>query len=194
MPGRAVVLRRVLVVGLSALLASCAAPYRDSGRDAPPDGTVDNLAPVEERIDVSGVLVRLAGHLVKTRPELQAARTRARISFETWGDVGSRIELAWLLDRPGTGFQNRSKSRSLLAEYLQQPGTDPGFAALAQVLADQMARRSTRSGNVAVLRQQLDSARAESEVLRTQVATLQDLLETLRQQFEELKAIERNVN
>jgi hypothetical protein len=144
--------------------------------------------------DVESLLIEIATLNAGSRTELRSALAQTEQRYQDWGDVGSRIKLAWLLSRPGTGFQDNRRSVSLLREYLDLGGTDPGYRALANLLQQSVLERDEGRYAVGELETDLREAREQNLVLEEQISTLQELLQTLQQQFEALKDIETDIS
>lgn len=153
-----------------------------------------SMAPVEDRSNLNGVLRRLARLAGQPKSKLAPALLDANTAFEKSGDVGSRLELAWLLSQPGTDFQDRGRAAKLLDEFLDQTEPSSDFGALAILMRAEMSQQNRRINALAEVREELAAENSEKRALEVQIDTLTGLLETLQQQFEELKEIERNVN
>jgi len=183
---------------LSAILIACGlsacswiAPTGKSSdhSDSTTLSTGDNQVP-----EVESLLIEIASLNAGSRTELRSALAQTEQRYRDWGDVGSRIKLAWLLSRPGTGFQDNRRAVSLLREYLDLGGTDPGYRALADLLQRSVLERDEERYAVGSLETDLGEARAQNLVLEEQISTLQELLQTLQQQFEALKDIETDIS
>ncbi len=144
--------------------------------------------------DVESLLIEIAALNAGSRAQLGSALVETEQRYQDWGDVGSRIKLAWLLSRPNTGSQDNRRAVLLLREYLDLDGTDPGYRALADLLQTSILERDEERYAAGDLETDLTEARAQNQVLEEQIATLQELLETLQQQFEALKDIETDIS
>jgi hypothetical protein len=163
----------------------------DPPSDASTPGTV---APMSEASDAGQLLIELARLYPLPKPELRQALADTEQRYRDWGDVVSRIELAWLLSRPGSGFQDDRRAALLLREYLDLDGTDPGYRAIADLIHVSVLERGEERSAASRAEADLTEARAQNDVLEEQIMTLQDLLQTLQQQFEALKDIETDIS
>ena len=178
------------------MLAGCAPFQPERAAESDPGSRIEarGPAPVEDRTDVDALLGWLARHAGHPPSSLQPAFNGVSERFERNGDVGSRLELAWLLAQPGTDFQDRSRAAKLLDEYIKDPGAATELVPLATLLRAQIRQQNRRINALAEAHEQLVDTRSEKQALEIQVETLTRLLEILQQQFEELKEIERDVN
>ena len=184
---------RLSVVLIAGWLGACSwiGPSDDSTGNRTLSGTGANDSRVP---DVESLLIEIAALNAGPGAELNSALVETEQRYQDWGDVGSRIKLAWLLSRPRTGFQDNRRAVSLLREYLGLSGTDPGYRALADQLQSAILERGEARYAAGDLESELMEARAQNQVLEEQIATLQQLLQTLQQQFEALKDIETDIS
>ena len=144
-------------------------------------------------MDIHELLARLA-YLARNSPAtLTPAYLNASSRLERAGDASSRLELAWLMGQPGTDFQDRARARALLEEFLEAPTEGLGHVDLATLMLAELKQQDRRINALAKARADLVESQEEKQALEVQIETLTRLLETLQQQFEELKAIERDV-
>ncbi len=158
-------------------------------------GNPDPPAPVVEAgPGVEALLVRMVDEADSPREQLQARVAVVEQHYADWGDVASRIELAWLLSRPDSGVQDYRRSVLLLREYLALPHTDPGYQALAQLLYDLLLERAVQRAASSQARDALVAERRQADDLQEQITTLQQLLATLQRQLNALRDMERSIS
>jgi hypothetical protein len=176
----------VSFLGALGLITSCANAGEGVGIVSGPPP-----APVTDPPKLDGLLVEMAAASGEPRSEQRARLQKLEQRFHQWGDVTTRLELAWLLSRPGSGFEDTMRAAALLEQYLSKTGTDPVYRALAQVINQSLIDRG-KSESAAVLAR--EESAEEIETLQLQVTTLQGLLETMRQQLEALRDIETTIS
>ena len=173
---------------LFAILAALAQPVR--GNDPPPGSS----APVEVAPSLDTLVIRMAeaGRLPREAQRLEYERLDR--SFQRWGTVASRVELAWLLSRPGSGFQDNRRAAQLLSEYIAQPDADPALRSFAEMLYDLILERAVQRAASSRAQRELVEQRRQAEGLSEQIETLLQVLATLQGQVDALRDIERNIN
>jgi len=176
------------------LVASWLTACSTLGWKSDPQGGQGAATSIPETSGAEALLVELANVYRLPNPELRQALADTEQRYRDWGDVVSRIELAWLLSRPGSGFQDDRRAALLLREYLDLEGTDPGYRAIADLIHVSVLERGEQRSVASRAETELAEARAQNEVLEEQITTLQDLLQTLQQQFEALKDIETDIS
>jgi hypothetical protein len=140
------------------------------------------------------LVIRMAASRGLSRSALRQEYERAQRRFATWGTVASRIELAWLLSRPATGFQDNRRAVELLSEYLGQTEADPAFQAFAGMLYDLIIERAVQRAASSRVKEQLAAERQQAEALSEQIDTLLQVLATLQAQVDALRDIEKDIN
>ncbi len=174
-----------LAVAGIALAACAATPAENSAGN-------QHLAPVSEAPKIEAVLDEMAAIARMSRTEQRAHLEALEEELATWGDAGTRLQLAWLLSRPGSGFEDSARATRLLEEQSQSPSaSNQGLYDLAQIVHKLLIERGKARSAVA---QEREAASAKIESLELQVSTLQTLLETMRQQLEALREIETTIN
>lgn len=174
------------------LAAACASGKGDS--PSPDNPAAGSSTPENADAGLEALLVHLNAMHGKTRAELAAELERIESEFDQQGSAQSRLELAWLLSRPNTGFQDERRAVVLLREYYDGEGASGGFAAFARLLHDLLLARAVQQAASSRAKAELAAEREQAAALREQIATLQQVLETLQLQFEALKDIETSLS
>jgi len=182
-----------LLVGAAWLLLGCA-PLAPEPRLLAATLTPATPAPASEPAKLDAVVLAMAAAATEPRAGQRQRLEMLEREHSARGDVATRLELAWLLSRPGTGFEDSRRASELLEEYLATPGSDPAHRALAEVLQALLIERGKAQGVAARAREQTAEDAEELASLQLQVSTLQGLLETKRQQLEALRDIETSIN
>ena len=143
---------------------------------------------------LESLLVRLNTLHGKSRAELAAELQRVESEFALEEDPESRLELAWLLAQPSTGFQDERRAVGLLRGYYEAPGAEGGNAAFARLFHDLLLARAVQQAASSRAKAELAAEREQAAALREEIATLQQVLETLQKQFEALKDIETSLS
>ena len=159
------------------------------GNPTPQPAPVVDAAP---SLDI--LIVRMTEMSELSGAELRSELSRVEQSFANWGTVANRIELAWLLNRPGTGFQDNRRAVELLREYLQQPKGDPAYRAFARMLYDLIIERAVQRAASSRAKEALALERRQAEALQEQIDTLLQVLATLQGQVDALRDIEKNIS
>ena len=149
---------------------------------------------VDATPSLNTVIVRMADTRELTSAELRVEVDRVERSFAVWGTVASRIELAWLLSRPNTGFQDNRRSVKLLREYLNQPNANADFQAFAGMLHDLIFERAVQRAASTRAKEELAQQRRQANALQEQIDTLLQVLSTLQGQVNALRDIEKNIS
>jgi hypothetical protein len=170
------------IITSGGLLAWGAEPPTESTRLVDASPSLDTL------------VIRMAASRGLSPLALRQEYERAERSFTTWGTVASRIELAWLLSRPGTGFQDNRRAVTLLSEYQAQTEADPAFLAFAGMLYDLIIERAVQRAASSRAKEQLAAERRQAEALSEQIDTLLQVLATLQAQVDALRDIEKDIN
>jgi hypothetical protein len=159
------------------------------------DSQTQEPAPVVDATpSLNTLIVRMAGMRQLTSAELRVEVNRVERSFADWGTVASRIELAWLLSRPNTGFQDNRRSVKLLREYLNQPDANADFQAFAGMLHDLIFERAIQRAASSRAKEELAQQRRQAEALQEQIDTLLQVLATLQGQVNALRDIEKSIS
>jgi hypothetical protein len=151
-------------------------------------------APPRADPGLESLLVRLSTLPGQSRVELARELQRVESEFDLRADPESRLELAWLLALPASGFQDERRAASLLREYYEAPGAEGGYPAFARLFHDLLLARAVQQAATSRAKAELAAEREQAAALHEQIATLQQVLETLQMQFEALKDIETSLS
>lgn len=184
-------LRVVSTLPLAFVLGACSSwgNLTYGGNPTPAPAPVVDASP---SLDI--VIVRMTEISELSGTELRGEFNRVEQGFANWGTVASRFELAWLLSRPSTGFQDNRRAVELLRDYLQQPEADPAYQAFARMLYDLIIERAVQRAASSRAKEALALERRQAETLQEQIATLLHVLATLQSQVEALRDIEKNIS
>lgn len=174
----------VTLVGFA--LAACTLPapeHRDGEERLEPVGEAPKVeAVLDEMVAADGMSASQQGALLN---ELEQELANS-------GGSETRLRLAWLLSRPGSGFEDSARAAQLLEELMQsQSDLDQVVRDLARVVHTLLIERGKARSAVV---QEQEAAATKIESLELQVSTLQTLLETMRQQLEALRDIETTIH
>ncbi len=185
----------VRLVGVAGIALACAGSHGNGLRtDEVTLEAAQEVLPSGSASGLESLLVSLNGLQLGSRAELSSELQRTEMEFSQHGDVDNRLKLAWLLARPGSGFQDEERAAALLSEYFLSADAESGYAAFARLFHDLLQARAVQEAISSRAKADLAAERERAAALRKQISTLQDVLETLQMQFEALKDIETSLS